>query len=61
MAQLSHNFKPDPVNPFAYWSCLLITFVNSLDPDQARPNVGPDLDQNCLTRSDIPERIFRKS
>ena len=25
---------------------LLITFANSLDPDQ---NVGPDLDWNCLT------------
>ena len=29
--------------------CLLITFANSLVPDQARQNVGPDLDQNCLT------------
>ena len=28
---------------------LLITFANSLDPDQARRNVGPDLDPNCLT------------
>ena len=26
--------------------CLLITFANSLDPDQARQNVGPDLDSN---------------
>ena len=25
------------------------TFVNSLDPDQVRQNVGPDLDPNCLT------------
>ena len=24
-------------------------FANSLDPDQARQNVGPDLDPNCLT------------
>ena len=23
---------------------------NSLDPDQARPSVGPDLDSNCLQR-----------
>ena len=23
--------------------------ANSLDPDQARQNVGPDLDPNCLT------------
>ena len=28
---------------------LLITFANSLDPDQARQNVGPDLDPNSLT------------
>ena len=26
---------------------LLITFSNSLDSDQARQNVGPDLDQSC--------------
>ena len=29
--------------------CLLLTFANSLDQDQARQNVGPDLDPNCLT------------
>ena len=29
--------------------CLLINFANSLDPDQAQQNVGPDLDPNCLT------------
>ena len=29
--------------------CLLITFANSLDPEQDRQNVGPDLDPNCLT------------
>ena len=28
---------------------LLITFANSLDPDQARRFVGPDLDPSCLT------------
>ena len=28
---------------------LLITFANRLDQDQARQNVGPDLDPNCLT------------
>ena len=28
---------------------LLITFANNLDPDQARQNVGLDLDPNCLT------------
>ena len=29
---------------------LLISFANSLDPDQDRQNVGPDLFLNCLTR-----------
>ena len=28
---------------------LLINFANSLDPDQARQNVGPDQDPNCFT------------
>ena len=28
---------------------LLITFANSLDPDQAWQNIRPDLDPNCLT------------
>ena len=28
---------------------LLISFANSLDPDQDRQNVGPDLDPNGLT------------
>ena len=28
---------------------LLKTFANSLDPDQARRNVGPDLGPSCLT------------
>ena len=27
---------------------LLITIANSLDPDQARQNVGPNLDPKCL-------------
>ena len=29
--------------------CLLITFANSLDPDEDQQKVGPDLDQNHLT------------
>ena len=42
---------------------LLINFANSLVPDQARQNVGPDLDPNCLTRhwsraNGIPEIAF---
>ena len=28
---------------------LLIIFTNSLEPDQDRQNVGPDLNPNCLT------------
>ena len=27
---------------------LLTAFANSLDPDQDRQSVGPDLDPNCL-------------
>ena len=34
-------------------------FAGSLDPDQARHNVGPDLDPSCLTAV-ITERIFEK-
>ena len=29
--------------------CVLITFANSLNADQARHFVGPDLGPNCLT------------
>ena len=28
---------------------LLITFANSLDPDQDRQSVGPDLNPKCLS------------
>ena len=34
---------------FISWCHLLITFANSLDPDQAQENVGHDLDPNYLT------------
>ena len=40
-------FKSLP--PRGDFCCLLITFANSLDPDQARQKVGPNLDPNCLT------------
>ena len=33
---------------------LLITFAISLDPDQDRQHVGPDIDPNCLTDS-VPD------
>ena len=37
---------------------LQLTFANSLDPYQARQNVGPDMDPICLTLSYIPEELF---
>ena len=37
----------DPLLLATYY--LLIILANSLDPDQTRQNVGPDLDSNCLT------------
>ena len=39
---------------------LLITFANSLDPDQGRQIVGPDLDQNCLTLMVFLKESFEK-
>ena len=42
-----------------YLCRLLITFANSLEPDQARQNVGPDLDPNCLTAG-IPDFDFEE-
>ena len=38
--------------------CLLNIFANSLDPDQDRQNVGPDLDPNHWHSDSVPERIF---
>ena len=35
-----------------------ITFANSLDPDQAQQNVGPDLNPNCLTKSSVQRVIY---
>ena len=37
-----------------------MTFANSLDPDQDRQNVGPDLDLNCWTLIDFLRDIFLK-
>ena len=38
-----------PVPTYSDFYHLMITFENSLDPDQAAQNVGPDLDPNYLT------------
>ena len=40
--------------------CLLITFANSLDPDQAWRFVWPDLEPNCLTLWWYSWKIFLK-
>ena len=47
-------------------SLLLLTvdqmiFVNSLEPDQARQNVGPDLDPRCLTLKEFFVNFENKS
>ena len=53
---LTHAYQgfPSIVNFNSLPACgefrhLLITLANSLDQDQARQNVRPDLDPNCLT------------
>ena len=53
-----------PLNSFptsGNFSCLLITFANSLDPDQAQQHVGPDLDPSCLTLMIFLKDFFWKS
>ena len=42
------------------FSRLLITFANSLGPDQDRQNVSPDLDPNCLTLIVLLKEFFLK-
>ena len=42
-------FVLNPLPTSSYFCHLLITFANSLNPDQARQNVRPDLDPYCLT------------
>ena len=37
---------------------LLITFAKSLDPDQARHFVGPDLDPNCFGMLMVFQKYF---
>ena len=41
--------------------CLLITFANSLDPDQAQKNIGPDLDPKYLTLMEFLKDFFLKN
>ena len=42
-------FVLNPLPTSSYFCHLLITFANSLNPDQARQNVRPDMDPYCLT------------
>ena len=39
---------------------LLITFANSLEPDQDQQNVGPDLDPNCLCSTHFVKELILK-
>ena len=49
------------MNIFSVNCCLLlIALANSVDPDQARQNVGPDLDSNCLTLMVFRKEFFEK-
>ena len=43
---------------YLHFFCLLITFADSLDWDQAQHFVGPDLDPNCLTLWWYSRKIF---
>ena len=40
---------------------LLVTIANSLDPDQARQDVGPGLDPNCFTLMVLSKDLFLKN
>ena len=45
---------------FDDFCCRLITFANSLDPDQDGQNVGPDLDPSRLTLAEFFEKLILK-
>ena len=50
LVQISNKIFPSSFLASGDFCHLLITsFANSLDQDQDRQNVGPDLDANCLT------------
>ena len=62
---LSHFCRPYIINSLPVISdvCHLpISFASSMDPDQARQNVGPDLDPNCFTLlySILQEELFEE-
>ena len=41
--------------------CLLRTFSNNLDPDQAQQDIKPDLDPNCLTLRVFLKEVFKNA
>ena len=45
--KISFDLSFNPFPACGNFCRLLINFANSLEPDQARQNVGPDLDPNC--------------
>ena len=45
----------------AIFCCLLLTFANSLDPDQHWRSVGPELNPNSLTLTVNLKDFFEKS
>ena len=51
VAIVAKKLKQTPYSllTYMYKCCLLITFANSLDPDQARHFVRPNLDPSRLT------------
>ena len=48
-SRLKINSNVLDFNLTKFLEAAMICFANSLDPDQDRQNVGPDVDQNCLT------------
>ena len=48
------------INFLVFFCHLLINVANILEPDQARQNVGPDLDLNCLHPDGIPKCFLKK-
>ena len=55
------HHKKKTLNSFlasGYFCHLLMTFANSLDPDQDRHFVSPDLDGKPFDSESVPEIIF---
>ena len=53
-------YKLRLVYSFVCWCHLLVNFANSLDPDQAGQNIGPDLDPNSFETLMVFRKEFLK-